>query len=252
MENSQEFEAILIYQMAKVGSSSIFESLETQFSNVYHIHRLYPPHIQKIIDFYNNKKTRVPTGVFTWKPLYDKYILEDRAVKIITPVREPVSRNMSAFFHNFKLNTGQIPEENDKSINELVSSFKKNYNHNVPLTWFDDEFEKALGFSIYDYPFKHDEGYVTIKKNNLDVLVFTIELSEIIKNRIIGDFLGVDDFEILHSNVGFSKAYGDLYKEFLKGVSYEDEYIDKMYDSKYAQHFYSLENLQELRLKWQR
>jgi|SRR5690606_2252081 len=93
---------ILIYQMGKVGSSSIYASLKAKgVPKVFHLHRMNPETTQKM------KRTFLEQNLLAqfrteqlFETIYRKAIQRRKKVKIITLVREPISRNISAFFEN--------------------------------------------------------------------------------------------------------------------------------------------------------
>ena len=53
-------------------------------------------------------------------------------------------------------------------------------------------------------------------------------------------------------NTAESKPYKPVYDWMMKEVVYTDEYIDWMYNSNYAKHFYKPEEIERFRAKWKR
>ena len=70
------------------------------------------------------------------------------------------------------------------------------------------------------------------------------------KVEAIADFLGLDSFELRNVNVGTEKDYVKAYRAFQQGVSFPDEYITLMCETKYFTHFYSDEVVEATRRKW--
>src|SRR5690606_31013652 len=84
---------ILIYQMGKVGSSSIYASLKEKGApKVFHLHRMNPVFTEKM------KRTFLEKNLLKqfhteqhFEAIYKKAIERKKKVKIITLVREPIS-----------------------------------------------------------------------------------------------------------------------------------------------------------------
>jgi hypothetical protein len=55
---------------------------------------------------------------------------------------------------------------------------------------------------------------------------------------------------MIRTNTGDSKEYAQLYKQFLKFIKLGDDYLDRMYNSKYAQHFYETSEIEAFQQKW--
>jgi len=94
----KDCEPVIVYQMGKVGSRSITDSLKScGVHPVFHIHRINPDNINRVKDEYL-KKGRKPLNERQGIILYRSVCRKERKAKFITIVREPVSRNLSASF----------------------------------------------------------------------------------------------------------------------------------------------------------
>lgn len=92
---------VVVYQMGKVGSSSLRHSLKYRgLWPVWHTHRMNPEYIEEI------KEERVRRGVSPvltsvdsrGLDLYNSLVKKGRPTKFISLVREPVSRNVQLSF----------------------------------------------------------------------------------------------------------------------------------------------------------
>ena len=184
--------------------------------------------------------------------LYNIISKGKRKAKIITLVREPLRRNISAFFENLQIYIGLDNKDTDYQLEKIMDIFIKEYSHEVPLQWFDLEFKKATGINVYNYPFPKDKGYITIEKNNIELLIVKLEISDSLKQRVIADFLHLDKFRLISQNIGKDKAYSNTYQQFKKEIRLSSAYIKKMLSSKYATHFYSEKDISELWARWHR
>ena len=128
---------VLIYQMGKVGSSSIYRSLCRQYDGVVgHTHVSAPAHATPLVRL-----------IFEWT------VANSQPLKVISLTREPVGRNVSSFFQNFELFTGLPYEEAKFSIEQLREIFLETFTHDAPLTWFDRHILKTFGIDVYSKPF---------------------------------------------------------------------------------------------------
>ena len=249
---------ILIYQMGKVGSISVYKSLEKKaILPLFHFHDLFKNddsrsfcHFkdygtlelkQTILDKYKVKK-----GAF----LYNKIIVPKKQVKIISLTREPIGRNIAAFFQNFERMTGKKYELSNFSCQDLMDKFIKFYPHSVPLEWFDNQFKSLLGIDVYEYPFPKEEGYLRIIKDNVDLLIIKLETSDSVKEKAIKEFLGLKEFKLVRANVGEEKNYQDMYKEFKQNIKLPQSLVDEMCGSKYFNHFYTDVEISKVYSRW--
>lgn len=155
------------------------------------------------------------------------------------------------FFQNFGRFTGvEYDNADDLVIQELVSTFVKEYRHPVPLIWFDVEIRQALGIDVFEYPFPKEKGFLTIEKGNFQLLIIKLEVDDSVKERAIGEFLGVRDFKLTRSNVAQDKSYDAAYADFIKMLELPESYVEIMCNSEYARHFYTEAEIEAIRSKW--
>ena len=62
--------------------------------------------------------------------------------------------------------------------------------------------------------------------------------------------MGLDDFQLVESNVAEDKSYAALYKAFRREMSLPAGYLDAMYSTRFATHFYAAGELAAFRRKW--
>jgi hypothetical protein len=207
--------------MGKVGSTSILRSLVSQYPGlVLHAH-VFDGH------YYEPRVVR----------LHRWWTATGKSLKVISPVREPVARNVSAFFENFERETGVPFPESTFSIQELKKIFLSSYPHEEPLEWFDQHILSNFGIDVFDKPFPAS-GVATYAKNNVSILVMRAEISNTAKAQAIMHFLGLERFVIQDSNIGHAKPYAHIYAQFKRQVLLPQAYITRMHGSKYFRHFY--------------
>ena len=222
--------------MGKVGSTSIAKSLMMHMGrfSIFTSHFMNDPgHPRSVV-------------------LYEKIIRSGKPVKIITLVRDPISKNISSFFQDFEKNTGISYSDSDFDMAELTSIFLDKFDHSSPLVWLDENIHKYLGIDVYSLPFPTNKGAIFFRSGDVELLVMRCELDNASKEKYVSDFLGLDDFRIHNKNIGSQKSYSDTYKAFKKAINLPVSYVDKMTSSKYFKHFYTESEIQALRQKWLR
>jgi hypothetical protein len=240
----------IVYQMGKVGSRSVFESLQQcGVKPIFHLHRMLPANIAMIKDSYRQKKL-TPLDEKIGPMLYKKISNGRKKAKIITLVREPLGRNISAFFQNLQFYVGPKYNDADLQLADLIETFLADYSHDVPLQWFNSEFEKTTGINVYRYPFPIDKGYVTIERKNIELLLIKLELPDVQKERAIADFMKIDEFRLVNRNMAKDKSYSASYQKFKKAIRLPGAYVHKMLTSRYATHFYSEKEISALWNRW--
>ncbi|MEQ9304407.1 MAG: sulfotransferase family 2 domain-containing protein, partial [Marinoscillum sp.] len=131
LARSKDYPPVYILQMGKVASTSIRNSLEEQYQGlVTHSHH-----------FMKNKEYKHAKHRNKWRKnerVYDYYFSDEfNGLKIISLVREPIGRNVSAFFQTFSRNMGVNVHQKKFTMDELRSGYLENMKHEVPLIFFD-------------------------------------------------------------------------------------------------------------------
>lgn len=248
--NLKKVTPIVVYQMGKVGSTSVKESLiSCGLDDIYQIHRLHPVNIERVRQDHL-KRNSEPLDERMGMLLYENVVNKRKRCKFITLVREPIGRNISAFFENFTFFTGMIFGVQVFSVNELTNIFLNNYPHSVPLAWFDEEMKRALNIDVYEHEFPKRKGYLYLNKDPFELLIIKCEIPDSIKERAISDFLSIDNFSLSRANLAQDKNYSEVYQSFKNRINLPTSYIEMMCDSKYMKHFYEYSEIESIRSKW--
>jgi hypothetical protein len=243
---------VLVYQMGKVASSSICDSLRAMPGvNAFHAHRLNPENIERVKQEYIARGVK-PMDESRALDLYERLIKPERPAKVISLFREPISRNISAYFQNlavFEKNTNAYAQLDTE---ELITNFMHRYNHDVPLNWFDIEIKSTLGIDVYAHPFPRELGYQTLSSGPYDLLLMRHDLDDRLKADLIRDFLGLDSFSIKRVNEGNAKEYASSYQKFLDTIRIPRSYVQRMLHTRYARHFFTTTELDKIERHWTR
>ena len=243
---------VIVYQMAKVGSSTITAALAAfRGMNVFQVHLMNADNIKRWrVAMRKFPLARFQTSVDTGALIYKGIIEPGLKVKIITLVRDPIARNCSFYFHNLDVLLETEHAHENVKLERLVGEFRGKFDHRGCLQWFDTEFKPVLGVDVYEHPFPHDVGHTRIDAGRYDILVMRTDLDDSSKKKCIEEFLGIEGLSLAPRNVGSQKLYSAAYRKFLDALELPESYVDEMLDSKYTRHFFAPQEIDALRAKW--
>lgn len=247
----------LIYQPGKVGSTTLCNSLTAGGFEAYSIHGLNP----------GGRYLHLSGEQI---PLCEEYVdaIKKKTKKIITIIREPISRDFASYFEGILVMEDQILIPQTDGRNPVSSSYEyflhlleKNegtgnrsgetgWYFNEP-EWYNDELKPVFGIDVYRYPFDREKGYGIIEENGVSVLVLKAEKSQVWQEAV-RKFTGKEDFKMLdNANVAGQKLYAHLYQEAKETAELPQEYVDFYYkDNEKLRHFYTDEELEKFKAMW--
>lgn len=257
---------ILVHNMAKVGSITVVESVgaEVRARSLEHTHTLSPTgidHAERCIErleageSYRNHLNRCRRVAAS---------LADQKFHVISPVRDPIARDISYFFECLPLLKPQLVKrcaDGSDHLKELQETFIEHLDASSPLhlvpnptEWFQKEVEPVFGVDVYSHHFDHTQKWTTIRGESASFLILRLEDMHQLGGDAIGRFLGIDKISIQSGNTGTIKAesrpHYRFYRDFVRNISLPTSYMDSRYDSQYSTHFYSPGEIDSFRNKW--
>lgn len=241
--------SVIVLTMGKVGTLTICNSLEQIGFRHAHPHSLYytRPGVhfldirltlwQRI--WYTYKTVTKRLKVFIWSALSSE-------IMIITGVRDPFSRAISAYFeqsHYF----GGVPD--DWSFSEIKEDFEKRACITATTTWFDKEIRRFSGIDVLNSDFPRDKGYKSYQKGSVSLFVYKMDSLNNLGPQI-AEFLSVQDFSILPTNETGSSHNALKYKEFARRYKFDREIANELIESDYMKTFFSTEDIATLLKRW--
>jgi hypothetical protein len=239
---------ILIYQMGKVGSTSLEETIPGSI----HVHSLYgnwPCHV-----FFEQRRKGI------WRKIrgaaYDAFrriaLHRRKKIRIITLVRDVHTRNVSMYFQNlqhwlYKYAEKYKYDNRFESMQNLYDAFEKVFDHDYALEWFDKEIKNFTGIDIFKHEFDKEKGWLRIDEGKYDILIIKLEKLNELWN-VVEDYAGVQ-LELKTVNNSEDKWYNSVYKKFVETYEPNQDHLDKLYSSKLMQHFYTKKEIEKLRNK---
>ena len=249
---------VLILTMGKVASTSVYESLKVKVKKcgVYHIHFLSKKMIGESNIYFQRKKIPTPYHIAISSAL--NMVNAKEKYKIITLVREPISRIISDFFQNYEKYEPELFSEKridfKKNILERIMNlmYEYNSNDNYETRWFNEEIVNNLGLRIYAEDYNYLEGYTIYKgmnKKNKLIVIRLENLNEIF-SKAMYEFLNINNVNMIINNEGGVKKYGDVYDYVKNNLIISKDVCEKIYSSKYMRYFYTNEEINGFINKW--
>lgn len=248
-----------VYQMGKVGSSTVAQTLGHLPASdpVVHVHQLNPGKVQKSIEALRRNPGYLHEHVVTSSVLVNKQLdWGDFPCKIITLTREPVGRAVSFAFQDWRR---QLPEVTDihnlgadRMIELVMKKLQPDAFHADPGQWFERELGSVFGVDVFSVPYDFERGYVLLQNGPVDVLVIRMEDLNRSLESGLASLLDLEShqIQIRHLNIGGNKKYADLLGKVKKRLHLPSEMGDRIWSTDYAQHFYGPE-IVRLREKWE-
>ena len=238
---------VLVWQMGKVGSTSIGAALEQAAVPFVQVHHLKPDHLATVLKQYTAAGAALPDHLSASMRMLETIRNTSANIRIVSVVRDPVPRNLSALFETWK----EFPPQwqHEEGIEELNHWFLLNFDYSV-LRWFNSEIENVIGVNIYDFPFDHGLKRLSIEQDRFKILVLRTEDSDIEKELALRAFLRCDNIHLQRLYTSEDKENSSLFMKLRGNLWISRECADKVYNSSMMRHFYSCFELEAFRGKW--
>jgi hypothetical protein len=248
---------ILIYQMGKVGSSSVYRTLlKTKFrSSVFHVHFLSD-------DLFAHEQEHISNGIragarYSTEHALRRYIIASNKprVKIITLVRDPVAVLVSDVFQNPHLFPNLISRDKarfrarnlSRAIeSEVLTERACDYVNG----WFDRELKNVFGVDVYSCSFDKHRGFQIYPSPSAPTLLIRLEDLTPAGPNALSVFLG-STFPICLEKA--NERSGTLERSryvAIKTAKIDREVLERVYSGKLAQHFYTDEQIHAFVQRW--
>ena len=250
---------VLIYQMGKVGSSTVYRSLLAASlpNSIFHLHCLSD-------DLITQRSNLKKAGVYP--PPYHIYLGEatqkqlnehpDFPIKIISLVRDPIALKIFDIFQNpsfteesIQTDTGLIDSQKaSKYINNTLSN-----SQGFPYIyeWFNKELKTVFDIDVFAQPFPLEAGYAVYSKANVEVLLIRLEDLSEKGPKAISDFLKLENpLDLKRNNSRDNSKDKDAYHEVHKSISLSLSTCKQIYSSDFVKHFYNESMINTFLSKW--
>lgn len=249
---------VLVYQMGKVGSSTVAAALRRLplAAPVLHMHTLMRPHLTQAI-----RKQRRSSRPYLPQHLIVSDVLTrhlDRGLfpcRIITLTREPIGRAISFLFED---HAKQIPKPIgqqgiDVATAQAALTRLLTGDNGIadPTRWFDQELKARFGVDVFSVPYNVEQGYTLLRQGDVEVLVMRVEDFHRALPEALAALLHLDPAAVTVSkaNVGTAKWYAEALREVKTSYQVPEELAEQVLHTQYMQHFYR-DELEALQARW--
>lgn len=248
----------LVYQMGKVGSSTVARTLEQVDvpGPVIHLHHLNPEKVRENIHALRENPGYLHEHVVTSLTLLNQQLEWGHfPCDIITLTREPVGRTISFTFQDWKRQLSGVDSlqelEPDRMIELVTKKLQPDSFHADPGRWFERELKSVFGIDAMAVPYDFEQGYVKISRGPVDVLVIRMEDLNCSLASGLAELYDAEerDIQMVRANVGKKKRYAALLEEVKEKLTLPPEISEHLWSTDYVQHFYGPDT-ERLREKW--
>jgi len=249
---------ILVLQMGKVGSSSIYDGLRlSKIQNpVYHIHHISLDKIVSSEKYYRSRNTYIRHHLIVSKIINEQFFSGNIPfVYIVTAIREPIARRISSFFENFpQVNPDLLnytgAEFEDKAVETLIRIFRDEASEikNFADSWFSNEIYEPFGLDVFCKHYDHAQGFHLLDNNKARIVLFKIESLSDNFSRGIEALVG-GQASLGTRNIASHKYYSESYQAVKKRLKLKESIVREILSSKVVEFFYAKEKEALIR-KW--
>jgi putative capsular polysaccharide synthesis protein len=119
--------------------------------------------------------------------------------------------------------------------------------HDHADSWLTGEFAEALGLDVYATPFDPERGWALVENDRFRVVILRLESLAEAAPAAFRALLGLQRVVLKDRNISSLSPYGGAYVDFKSRVALPEGYVDRLYENRYARHFYSEDELATFR-----
>ncbi|MDA8159249.1 MAG: hypothetical protein M0T76_00775 [Desulfobacteraceae bacterium] len=255
---------VFIWQMGKVGSSTVFKSLRPYANPGISLAPVVGESPRWLIH-HNLIQTH------SIKPLYDVLHHSEEEFVIISLVRDLLARNISTIFQSMNY---REPWRNDYFIagveefqampyeqqeQAIIGHLRRLNTGSSVSSWYDNLLKSHFYYpdidrhfiDVYAKPFDWERGFQTYesKSGRVRMIIIRLENLDEVAGEL-GKFMGLDDFKLRHDNLASYKWYQPIYKKFNSRYKPTVAELQSIYGSKFMNYFYSPGQINSLASRW--
>ena len=228
--------------MGKVGSYSAYRSIKRlRRYRIFHTHHFVRSQLREHL------RHAKPQGHVIDSLHYLNACQEHDHTKIIINIREPMSRNVSAFFENLVHSGVDEQVANRTDIDEIIEAFLDRYPHYVPERWFRDHLEEPFGIDLMRVATPEQRHYVF---DRVEVLIIRAEDGDARQLELMREFLDAPDLEMVRMNDSTAKSYAELNRRFKLAFVPSPAMLDRLFSADFFRAFYTPEEQTSIRAYW--
>jgi len=230
--SAREKPDVIVYTMGKVGSSTVSASINAAGLYCLDAHVLEPDRLSNRLKTYLQAAPpqKAPPHIFDSLRAHNAIVGATAAVKIITLIRHPVARNISAVFQN-------LPNAVEGDLDKILARLRS-YRVRIPDDWFDKDFRPVIGIDVFAHSVDRNAQSYRFANEKFDVLMLKLEADDNVKAAAIGGFVG-RPVVLTRVNEAKNKWYADKYNKVRSDPALiRDAFEEECLKLKYFRHFY--------------
>lgn len=246
----------IVYSAGKAGTRTLIETLKLARSEewVADVRRLH----MDLSEYHGWIETRRIAGRRPVR-MHDPAVAEiirahvDLRVRMIVPIRDPVSAAVSSYFWNFSLRHGaSAPLPTPKAIAAEIAAGAYATRPDYFTGWLDFELAAFTGIDPYAVPFDQQAGYVRFNRDRFTIVILrTEDLDRVASTALASLGLRVSNLGIRQHDAAH-QAYGPAYAAFQGRPRLPAEWVDAQLATRFAVHFYSSPERAHIAARWSR
>lgn len=255
-------ELVIVFTLPKVGSSTVWHSLRAAHLSapIYHVH-LLSSNADRLFDEAVAEGKHIPDPDEQLREIrrIRELVAAGKHAKVVTLVREPVGRYLSWFFQGWRDNFPALSEAatheiDPRKLAEAQDALlaRREIFCNASKRWFDAELREVFGYDVLASEFPRAQGYEVYRRDHSTLLLLRLEDLNRCHRDAFRDFMGLENFQLVQTNVASEKRYRRFYDEFQRYVTLPPSLLDELYTLPYVRHFYSEAEIARFRAKWLR
>ena len=251
---------ILVYQMGKVGSSTVARTLESLGleRDVHHLHYMTREELEVGRTRHLRATGRLPYDWCLGRAL-GKQIRSappPGPIPIVTLVRDPIARELSGLF--------QVPEFAERELRNATGALDPPrvlaYLHHRferveaglgPELWFDRELRTMFDLDVLDLPFPKHRGWEIYQNRRTRLLLLRMEDLDHTLGPALATFLRLPDTpKTVRANERSRSGDAATYAEVLRRFRLPRARVEALYRTRVPQHFYDADTLRRFVQRW--
>jgi len=246
---------ILIYQMAKVGSRSVYRSLRAAGLYSLHVHRVTEESRLDGFEFHLRHGVVPPIHLYVSQMLRPYLRYTSHSLKFISLVRDPVARYVSNLYQKEEylsdagsglgIVTSNVEQTRQNVREQLADPGTMDYT----FGWFDRQIKAVLDIDVMRKPFDKERGFKLYKGPRAEGLVLKLERLSDLLPTVVSDFVG-RELQVTRANVRRQTKRGKEYARVKSELSLPTATIDRIYGHEWVHHFYTRDEIESFRSRW--
>jgi hypothetical protein len=236
-------DVIVVLTPGKVGSSSLYESLKSKFTNsyIFHIHFLSDRNIAEGIRIHKNSARRSVPNHFITSLIFNKiFVKKFTNIKFVVLFREPIDRYVSDAYQNSNRLLNKIDNTNNSEIISSINVGLSQMAHMDYLeNWVVDELKSNLDYDFFDKSKLDSTVYYVDSNEKYDFLFMKMEYMNEYFGKATLEFFD-EELKLINANDSTNKGYKELYKEAKSNIIVTPGIVNKMKSYGYTNKIYPL------------